>query len=106
MFRFLLLTITFAFLPAQTPDPAAQFSRAVQLQQQGKLTEAADEYRAALKTKPDYLEAHANLGVVLARLGKYEEAVASYESALKLAPQLMPILLNLGIAHYRAGHEF
>ncbi|HKQ76914.1 MAG TPA: tetratricopeptide repeat protein [Blastocatellia bacterium] len=87
----------------QTQDASAIFNRAVQLQQQGKLTEAADEYRAALKLKPDYAEAHANLGAVLARLGKYDEAVAAYESALKLAPHLTPILLNLGIAHYRAG---
>lgn len=103
MFRFLLFIAAFTLLPVQAPDPAAQFNRAVQLQQQGKFAEAAEEYRAALKTKSDYLEAHANLGVVLARLGKYEEAVASYESALKLAPKLMPILMNLGIAHYRAG---
>src|SRR5262245_27589821 len=67
------------------------------------LDEAAAEYRAALAIKPDYLEAQANLGVVLARLGRYDEAVAAYESALKLAPQAPSILLNLGIAHYRAG---
>jgi tetratricopeptide (TPR) repeat protein len=87
----------------QSPDPAAQFNRALALQQEGKLTEAADAYRAVLKLKPDYVEAHANLGVVLARLGKYEEAIVAYETAYRLAPHLTPILLNLGIAHYRAG---
>jgi len=87
----------------QTQDATAKFNRAVELQQQGKLLEAADEYRAALSIKPDYVEAQANLGAVLSRLGKYDEAVAAYESALKLAPHLTPILLNLGIAHYRAG---
>ncbi len=100
----LTILLAFTFLPQQpAEDVAAQFQRAVTLQQQGKLAEAADEYRALLKRKPDYLEAHANLGVVLARLGKYEEAVASYEAALKLSPQMTPLLLNLGIAHYRAG---
>jgi tetratricopeptide (TPR) repeat protein len=87
----------------QSPDPAAQFNRALALQQEGKLSEAADAYRAVLKRKPDYVEAHANLGVVLARLGKYEEAIVAYETAYRLAPHLTPILLNLGIAHYRAG---
>lgn len=82
---------------------AAQFSRAVALQQQGKLGEAAAEYRVIIKFKPNYVEAHANLGVVLARLGKYDEAIASYETALRLNPSLTPIKLNLGIAHYRAG---
>src|SRR5262245_1464209 len=87
----------------QQPEIAAQFQRALALQQEGKLAEAADEYRALLKQKPDYVDAHANLGVVLARLGKYDEAVASYETAYRLAPHQTLILLNLGIAHYRAG---
>jgi tetratricopeptide (TPR) repeat protein len=99
------LTFIIAALVAflQTQDATAKFNHAVELQQQGKLVEAAAEYRAALSIKPDYAEAQANLGAVLARLGKYDEAVAAYESALKLAPHLTPILLNLGIAHYRAG---
>ncbi len=89
--------------PTTATDVTAQFNRAVQLQQQGKLTDAAEEYRALLKIKPDYVEALANLGAVLAQLGKYDEAITAYESALKLAPGLTQILLNLGIAHYRAG---
>ena len=100
----LTFLLAFTFLPQQAAaDGAAQFQRAVTLQQEGKFAEAAEEYRALLKRKPDYVEAQANLGVVLARLGKYEEAVAAYTAALKLAPQLTPIQLNLGIAHYRAG---
>ncbi len=95
------MTASILFHPSQ--DATTRFNRAVELQQQGKLTEAAVEYRAALAIKPDYPEAQANLGVVLARLGKFEEAIAAYESALKLAPGLTQILLNLGIAHYRAG---
>ncbi len=99
------LTLIFALvLPVQqTTDLSAQFHRAVALQQQGKFSEAADEYRAVLKHKPDYVEAQANLGVVLARLGKYEESIQAYQAAYKLAPHLTPILLNLGIAYYRAG---
>lgn len=84
-------------------DPSAQFARAVQLQQEGKLVEAAAEYQALLRRAPGYAEAHANLGVVLARLGRYKEAVKAYETAYRLAPRLTPILLNLGIAYYRAG---
>lgn len=101
----LILTFLFAFgqTAPQTAAVAQQFQAAVALQQQGKFDEAAAAYRVLLKNKPDYAEAHANLGVVLARLGKYDEAVAAYSAALKLAPHLTPILLNLGIAHYRAG---
>ncbi len=98
-----ILVALVAFQSAQ--DAVARFNRAVELQQQGKLDEAAAEYRAALALKPDYPEAQANLGVALARLGKYDEAIAAYEAALQLAPQLTPIRLNLGIAHYRAGQH-
>ena len=98
MFQSLLLVfvIALSFAGQQVPDPTAQFNRAIALQQQGKLEEAAAEYRALLKLKPDYAEAHANLGVVLARLNRYDEAAASYETALRLNPKLTPILLNLG----------
>ncbi|HZS08884.1 MAG TPA: tetratricopeptide repeat protein [Blastocatellia bacterium] len=101
----LVLTIIFTLwlIPQQPADASVRFNRAVTLQQQGKLTEAVDEYRALLRIRPDYAEAHANLGVVLARLEKYDEAIASYESALRLNPQLTPVLLNLGILYYRAG---
>ncbi len=99
----LIVLLAFTFLPQQPADIATQFQRAVALQQEGKFAEAADEYRALLKRKSDYVEAQANLGVVLARLGKYDEAVSAYTAALKLAPQLTQIQLNLGIAHYRAG---
>ncbi len=84
-------------------EVAARFNRAVELQRQGALEEAAAEYRTVIKSAPDYAEAHANLGSVMSRLGKYDEAIAGYEAALRINPQLKPILLNLGIAHYRAG---
>src|SRR5262245_61861772 len=99
---YLFLTILLAFFQ-QPADLSTRFSRAVELQQQGKLEEAAQAYRALLKEKPDYFEALANLGVVQARQGRYEDAVASYGAALKLSPQSLPIRLNLGIAYYRAG---
>lgn len=104
MGQVLLLTLILAFSPAvqQSTDITTKFNRAAELQRQGQLKQAADEYRALLKVSPDYAEAHANLGVVLAQLGQYEDSVSAYESALRFAPHLTPILLNLGIAHYRA----
>jgi tetratricopeptide (TPR) repeat protein len=101
----LLITILLFFpsLPHQASELAERFNRAMELQRQGALKEAAEEYRAVLKRAPNYAEAQANLGAVLARLGDYEEAIAAYEAAYRLKPELTPILLNLGIAHYRAG---
>jgi tetratricopeptide (TPR) repeat protein len=100
-----LFTLLFLFSPGlqQANDVATRFNRAVELQRQGALKEAVEDYRALLAGAPNYAEAQANLGAVLARLGNYGEAIAAYEAALRLKPELTPILLNLGITHYRAG---
>ena len=94
------------FFAQEVQRPAeivAQFNHAVELQQQNKFSEAANEYQKILQRSPGYAEAQANLGVVLARLGKNEEAVSAYEAALKIAPQFTPIWLNIGILHYRSN---
>src|SRR5215475_13426106 len=100
------ILLAFSTLSQQAPqinDVADHFNRAVELQRKGELKEAAAEYRAALALAPNYAEAEANLGAVLARIGDYDGAVTAYEAALRLKPELTPVLLNLGIARYRAG---
>ncbi|HEU4390721.1 MAG TPA: tetratricopeptide repeat protein [Blastocatellia bacterium] len=87
----------------QSPEVAARFDRAFELQRQGLLREAVEEYRAVVRAAPDYAEAHANLGSVLSRLGQGDEAISSYETALRLNPKLTPVLLNLGIIYFRLG---
>ncbi|MFN7929412.1 MAG: tetratricopeptide repeat protein [Blastocatellia bacterium] len=88
---------------AQTNDLNERFARAMALQRSGQFTEAEAEYRQIIAQAPNYAEAQANLGAVLAQLGRLKEAVTSYETALALNPALKPIWLNLGIAHYRAA---
>ena len=100
----LFVATSIGFSPGQqSPDVAARFDHAFELQRQGLLKEAADEYRAVLRGAPDYAEAHANLGSVLSRLGQHEEAISSYETALRFNPKLTPVLLNLGIIYFRLG---
>ena len=55
---------------------------------QGKLDEAVACYRRALELKPDFAEAHNNLGVALQDQGQLDEAVACYRRALELKPRL------------------
>jgi len=52
--------------------------------------------RKALAIKPNYPEAHYNLGNSLCALGRFEEAVKSYDRALTLRPDLVEALSNRG----------
>jgi tetratricopeptide (TPR) repeat protein len=62
----------------------------------GADSDAAGFYRRAVAQKPDFVEAHYNLGNALKRLGRLEEAAAAYRAALLLRPELMPAHHNLG----------
>ena len=44
------------------------------LQELGRLVEAEKSFRQAIELKPDFTEAHSNLGITLQELGKLDEA--------------------------------
>ena len=47
--------------------------------------------------KPNYAEAHSNLGVALQELGRFDESVSSYKKAIACKPDLLkPIAAWLG----------
>ena len=73
------------------------------LQDLGKLDEAVASYNKALAIKPDYADAHNNLGVALFRLRKMNEAIASYHKALAIAPDYAEAHNNLGNAFKALG---
>ncbi|HMH05368.1 MAG TPA: tetratricopeptide repeat protein, partial [Terriglobales bacterium] len=66
-----------AFASPQTSGPAA----AMALEQQGKLPEAVEAWRAVTEHNPQDVGAFASLGVALARETKYKEAAAAYRRA-------------------------
>ncbi len=66
------------------------------MREQGRFDEAVASYGRALALKPDYAEAHSNLGNVLKDQGKLNEAVASYRRALELKPDFAEAHGNLG----------
>jgi Tfp pilus assembly protein PilF len=72
---------------------------------QGRLDEAAREYRSALRLKPSDAGAHANLGIVFARLHRLDEAIAEYHCALNLAPENAKYWFNLGSALRAQRHN-
>ena len=69
-----------------------------ELQAQGRLDDAAGQYRQVLELAPDDALAHSNLGTALAALGRPAEAIGHYERALELAPDDADSHSNLGNA--------
>ena len=61
-----------------------------------RLDEAETSLREALHLKPDFANAHRELGHVLDYLGRFEEAEASVRTALRLQPED-------ALAHYKLG---
>ena len=64
---------------------------------------ALAECSEAIRLKPDFAEAHNNLGNALSEQGKWAEAVAEYRVAIGLKPDFAAGYLGLGTALQREG---
>ncbi|HEY3836446.1 MAG TPA: tetratricopeptide repeat protein [Bryobacteraceae bacterium] len=82
------------------PDNAiAEYNLASCLMRAGRPSEAIEHFRHALRVKPNYAEAHNNLGIQLASLvGHDGEALEQFETAVRLRPDLAGAQFNLGVA--------
>ena len=65
------------------------------LGQQGRFDEAIVHLQQALIIKPDYAEAHNNLGMALHAQGKIVEAVVQWREAVRLQPNQIAYVNNL-----------
>ena len=90
--------------PSQPKNDALHLLGVIALQV-GKNDVAVDLITKALSLKPDYAEAHSNLGNALQGLGELEEAVASYHKALSLKPDYFEAQTNLGTALQGLGER-
>ena len=63
------------------------------------MPEAAAEFEAAVRLKPDSPDYHDNLGLALAQMpGRLPDAIAEYQTALRIDPDFQAAHLNLGLA--------
>jgi tetratricopeptide (TPR) repeat protein len=79
-------------------DAQCLFELANALLANGELAEAIGCYRQAVALRPEFAEAHNNMGVALRRTGAVDEAIASFGRALNLRLDFADAHNNLGIA--------
>jgi len=62
----------------------------------GCLPDAVTEFQAALRSEPNFAEAHNNLGRALSQMpGRLPDAVAEYQAALQINPDYAQARANL-----------
>jgi type IV pilus assembly protein PilF len=85
----------------------AHLGRGLALRGYGKNGEAERAYRRAIALKPDYSEAHNNLGELLAEQGKLPAAVEEFDAALAnmYYQESYSARCNKGEALYRLGRK-
>src|SRR5260221_2287145 len=98
------ITIAFFSLALVTAAQSADPATALALEQAGKLPEAAEAWRAVVKSTPRDAAAWAGLGLVLSRMQNYSEAGTAYRKALALNPRLPGVQLNLGLAEFKSNN--
>ena len=90
-------------LQADPSQPVALHLLGVIAHQNGKNDVAEDFITKAVALKPDYAEAHANLGNVLRELGRPEDAVVCCRKAIALQPDFAAARNNMGNALQELG---
>ena len=89
-----------SILEAQPGEPNATHLLGLIAHQSGKLGEAIEHLRRAVKLAPDAALYHANLGEMYRLAGRLDEAVKHGRRAVKLKPDYPEALSNLGAALY------
>lgn len=97
--------------PPQRPAaPAARsaqqaFEEGTRLMKAQRFPEAVAAFQQAVKTRPDFAEAHSNLGYSLRNTGQLDQAIASYQEAIRLKPDLAEAREYLGVAYVLKGDK-
>lgn len=67
--------------------------------------QAVAAYKKAIQIKPDYQQAHNNLGKVYFTLDQYDDAIAEYSAAITIDPNFAYAYNNLGVLYNKLGRQ-
>lgn len=86
-------------------EAAAHYSKASQLDEEGKVDEAIVEYRISIKLNPADPDAHFNLGLAYLKKKQNREAIGAYKKVVELSPRDAEAYKLLGIAFIQEGDK-
>jgi len=90
--------------PALSPKAQQLFDQGQTKSASGDHEGAAAAFKSFTEIRPDFYQAHFNLGRALVQLGRDREAIESFKSALTLHPRHAKALTQLADAHKRLGN--
>lgn len=71
----------------QMSEAGSAYDQAIQLQQQGKLDEALDQYKKAIASSPNEASYYYGIGTCYAAKNDLDQAASNYQKAISLNPQ-------------------
>ena len=81
------------------------FALAVQNQKKNNLQVAEKFYRETLKTNPNHVDAHNNLGIILLRSGNLQKAISCFEKVIEINPNHASAHNNFGVVFRQLGEN-
>jgi uncharacterized protein (TIGR02466 family) len=70
---------------------------------EGNFKDAEISFKKTIELKPDFFEAHNNLGVLLQSFDRLEDAIISFKKAIRLKSDYVEAYNNLGITEKKIG---
>lgn len=91
-------------MQAQASTPGEFINKGNSLWQQGKLTEAEDQFKQAIKTAPDSSAAHARLAGLYLTQNQSARAIDEYQHAIMNSPEDARLFIGIAIAYLHGQH--
>lgn len=87
----------------KTIETSSKYDKALELHQQGNISEAIKLYQEALQTEPDNAEIYTNLGAAYQTNQNFDQALAMYKKAVELDATSTVALYYTGTAYHAKG---
>lgn len=91
------------FCPTLDDQAQQHYNDAIELERQGRLEDASEEYQQAIELDPAYCDAMDNLGRLLRGQGHLDEAIYWYRESIKVLPGNTVAHQNLAVAYRIQG---